>query len=306
MAASEFERYAVREPVAESFPEVKNRQSPLTYMSGKQVPGAQCYVQLGWITGVPDPNPHVAEHVHDFDQVLHYWGGNPETPQVLGGEIEIYIGGQPVKFNTTTCIYIPGGTPHGPITWKGFQFPHMEMILVPGNGDPVDSLKKAVAAGPVKEVPKKTEKFDYEQYVIRSPMREAAIGFRGLQSPSMTYLSRVQINTVNHYIDWAWVYDIVQPEIGEHVHHNNEEVVLHIGGDPSDPEDLGADMEYGIGGDILKFSKSYAAFLPRGLRHGPLRWQRVREPHLEMAIVFGVGTFAERAAGSAKVGEGTY
>jgi quercetin dioxygenase-like cupin family protein len=63
-----------------------------------------------------------------------HWGGNPEIPQVLGGEIEFYIGGQPITFNTTTGIFIPKGTPHGPMTWKKFEFPHIQMNLILGSG----------------------------------------------------------------------------------------------------------------------------------------------------------------------------
>ncbi len=62
--------------------------------------------------------------------------------------------------------------------------------------------------------------------------------------------------------------------------------------------DLGADMEYGLGSDLLQYNTSYGIFIPKGLRHGPLSWKRVRRPHIEIAIVFGVGTFKERSDGS--------
>jgi hypothetical protein len=299
---SKYESYVVRKPIYESFPEVKNRQCPpMTFVSSRQVPGARHHVRLGWIYGAPDPNPHVFEHVHDKDQIVHYWGGNPNTPQALGGEIEFYIGGQPITFNTTTCLFIPKGTPHGPVTWKKFEFPHVEMVMTLDDGQLPEDAAKSAAFRPKNALPEKTTNFDYEQYAVRSPMREAAIGFKGLQSPSMTYMSRIQVNKANLYIDWAWVYDIVEPVIGEHMHHSNDEIVLHLGGDPSDPMDLGADMTYGIGGDTLEFSTSYGVFLPAGLRHGPLIWKKVRKPHVEMAIVFGVGTFKERSDGSARL-----
>jgi len=302
MAESQYEKYVVRKPIYEARPGVKNRQSPgMTFISSRQIPEVNYYLQLGWIHGIPDPNPHVHEHVHDFDEVILYWGGNADTPQVLGGEIELYIGGQPVTFNTNTGIFIPRGTPHGPLTWKKFQFPHIQMNLMLGTGSLEEGWGNSGIDTPKKELPKKTVNFDYEQYVIRSPMREAGTGFTGLQSPSMTYMSGTQINEANLYIDYAWVSDIVKPPIGEHVHHVNDEIVLHIGGDPDNPEDLGADMEYGIGGDMMQHDTSYAIFIPKGLPHGPLTWKEVRKPHLEMAIVFGVGNFTERMEGSSWV-----
>jgi hypothetical protein len=301
MSESIYEKYVVRKPLYEVCAQVKNRQSPtMTFMSERQVPGVPYYVQLGWINGIPDPNPHVFEHKHDFDEVILFWGGNWETPQDLGGEIEFFIGGQPITFNTNVGIFIPKGTLHGPLTWKKFGFSHVQMNLLIGTGSATEGWSQSGIDIP-KGLPQKKIKFDYEQYVIRSPLREAAPQFKGLQSPSMTYMSSVQINAANLYIDYAWVKDIVQPPIGQHVHNQNDEIVLHIGSDPDNPEDLGADMTYGIGGDLLKHSNSYVIYLPKGLRHGPLTWQKFRRPHIEMAIVFGVGTLQQRASNSTRL-----
>ena len=76
-------------------------------------------------------------------------------------------------------------------------------------------------------------------------------------------------------------------------HDKYEEIVLHIGGDPDNPEDLGADMQFGIGGDLLSFDTSFSVFLPKGLPHCPIIWHEVRKPHIEMAIMLGAGTLVE-------------
>jgi hypothetical protein len=300
MAASQYEKYVVRKPSYEAGPGVKNRQSPtMTFMSSKQVPEANYYIELGWIYGIPDPNPSINEHVHDYDEIVLHWGGNPETPQVLGGEIEFYIGGQPITFNTTTGIFIPKGVPHGPLVWKKFEFPHIEMAMMLNCGD----VKKGWAHSGIKEskkeLPQKTAKFDYEQYVIRSPMREAGSKFlSGRQTPTMTYMSRQQINIANYYIEFGWIWDVPNPPIPEMIHNKYDEIVLHIGGDPQNPEDLGADLQFGIGGDMLNFNTSNGAFIPKGLIHGPLVWKNVRKPHIEMAIMLGAGTVQEGWADS--------
>lgn len=295
MAQSQYERYAVRKPIYEAGPGVKNRQSPtMTFMSAKQVPEANYYIELGWIFGIPDPNPHIYEHVHDYDEIVLHWGGNPEIPQVLGAEIEFYIGGQPITFNTTTGIFIPAGTPHGPLTWKKFEFPHIEMAMMLGTGDPFKGWGKSGIKEPKKELPKKTTRFDYEQYVIRSPMREAGRGFKkGRQSPTMTYMSSTQINIAKYYIEFGWIWDVVEPSIPAMVHKKYDEIVLHIGGDPEHPEDLGGVMQFGMGDDLLTFDTSYAMYIPKGLKHGPLIWNKVEKPFIEMAIMLGCGTMQE-------------
>jgi len=266
----------------------------MTFMSSKQVPEANYYIELGWIYDIPEPNPHIHEHVHDYDEIVLHWGGNPEVPQDLGGEIEFYIGGQPITFNTTTGIFIPKGTPHGPLTWKKFRFPHIEMAMMLGTGDPFAGWGESGITTPKKGLPTKKEKFDYEQYVIRSPMREAGRGFEtGRQSPTMTYMSRTQINVAKYYIEFGWIWGVVKPGIPEMAHKKFNEIVLHIGGDPDNPEDLGGRMEFGMGGDMLQFDTSYGMYIPSGLRHGPLNWHEVNKPFIEMAIMLDCGTMAE-------------
>ncbi len=295
MPESKFEKYAVRKPIYEAGAGYQGRQSPtMTFMSSKQVPEANYYIELGWIWEMPRPNPHIHEHVHTYDEIVLHWGGNPELPQVLGGEIEFYIGGQPITFNTTTGIFIPAGTPHGPLTWKKFEFPHIEMAFMLGTGDPSKGWGKSGITEAKKSLPKKTKNFDYEQYVIRSPLRESpgALSGKGRQSPTMTYMSGIQIPGVNVYIEFGWI-NAVTDTIREMKHDRFDEIVMHIGGDPKDPEDLGADMTFGIGGDELKFNKSYAVFIPKGMSHGPLIWHNFRKPHIEMAIMLGAGTLKE-------------
>lgn len=301
MAKFDYGKYIIRKPIyEESGPRIKNCQSPpMTFISNKQIPGVNNYVQLGWIYGMPEPSNFINEHAHDFDQIIIYWGGNAETPQVLGTEIEFYIGGQPITFNTTTGIFIPKGTPHGPITWNKFQFPHIQMILTLGSGDAAEIRSKSGIWESRKELPVKKDKFDYEQYVIRSPMRETGdIYIKGRQAPTMTYMSRTQINAANCYIEFGWIWGEVEPSIGEMRHEKYNEIVLHIGGDYENPEDLGANMEFGLGGKLFSLDTSFGVFIPRGVRHGPLNFKDCRKPYIEMAIMLGAGTYAEGWADS--------
>jgi hypothetical protein len=299
MAESKYEKFAVRKPNYEVGLNYKGRQSPtMTYMSEKQT-GAPYYIELGWIYDIPSPNPPIMEHVHDYDEIVLHWGGDYKRPQVLGGEIEFCIGGQPITFNTTTGIYIPAGTPHGPLAWKKFEFPHIEMTLMLGTGSAAKAWGKSHISDGKAVASKKTRDFDYEQYVVRNPMREV-IGeqYSGRQSPTMTFISRPQINAASTYLEFGWIWDKVKPGVPKMVHENFDEIVMHIGGDPKDPEDLGADMEFGMGDDMLQFSKNYAMWIPKGTIHGPLNWHNVRKPHIEMAIMLGMGTQAETQKGS--------
>jgi len=296
MSKNQFEKYVVSKPIYEAgTPGVKGRQHPtMTLLSGKQVPECNVYIELGWIYDIPSPNPHIQEHVHDYDEIVLHWGGDWERPQVLGGEITFYIGGQPITFNTTTGIFIPAGVPHGPIIWNKFEFPHIEMAMMLGTGDPGKGWGKSGITVPKKGLPVKKDKIDYEQYVIRSPMRESpgAISGKGRQSPTMTYMSETQVPGVKTYLEFGWIWEVTDT-IREMKHDNFDEIVMHIGADPKNPEDLGADMTFGLGGEEMKFNTNFAMYIPKGLVHGPLIWHKVRRPHIEMAIMLGAGTLKE-------------
>ena len=135
MPKIDYEKYLVRTPLREAGGIVQGRQSPtMTYMSSDQVPEANYYIELGWIHDMPDPNPHIHEHKHNFDEIVLHWGGDPDNPEDLGGEIEFCMEGHPFSFDTTTGIFMPRGTRHGPLTWKRVTKPHIQMAFMLGTG----------------------------------------------------------------------------------------------------------------------------------------------------------------------------
>jgi len=104
----------------------------------------------------------------------------------------------------------------------------------------------------------------------------------------------------NTYIEIGWVWDMPDPNPHIHEHSHGEgcnEIVLHIGSDPNNPEDLGAEIEFVVGGQPLVFDTTSALFIPAGVKHGPLTWRRLTRPHLQMAMVLGAGTMAEADPG---------
>jgi hypothetical protein len=64
---------------------------------------------------------------------------------------------------------------------------------------------------------------------------------------------------------------------------------MHIGSDPENPESLGGVMTIEVEGQPLSFDRTTALFLPAGTKHGPLTWQKVTRPHIEMTVMLGCG-----------------
>lgn len=127
------------------YDDVKGRQYPtMTFMSNELVPGSNVYIEMGWVYAMPDPNPHIPEHTHaDSDEFILHIGSDHRSPEDLGGEIECVVGGEPLKINKTSALFVPKGVVHGPLTWKSVSRPHLQMTIIMGAG----TLAEAAPAG---------------------------------------------------------------------------------------------------------------------------------------------------------------
>jgi hypothetical protein len=136
MPKKDFNKYFVSKPAYEVVPEteVKGRRPAMTLLSNNLVPNTNMYIETGWVFGMPDPNPHIFEHTHDYDEIVIHLGTDPKNQEELGGEIEFMVGGQPLTINKTSAVYVPKGVKHGPLTWKKYQKPHLELTIMIGAG----------------------------------------------------------------------------------------------------------------------------------------------------------------------------
>lgn len=133
---ADYSRLLVTKPIYEAGESVEGRQSPsMTLMSNALVPGCNMYLEVGWIWEMPRPNPHIHEHKHNFDEIVLHLGNDPYDSEDLGGEIEFCVEGQPLTFNKSSALFLPAGTKHGPLTWKKFTRPHMELAIMIGTGN---------------------------------------------------------------------------------------------------------------------------------------------------------------------------
>jgi hypothetical protein len=143
------ERFFVERPAYEVTPafEVVGRTPAMTLMSNNLVADSNMYVETGWILAMPDPNPHIGEHTHDYDEIVMHVGVDPNDQEDLGAEIEFMVDGTPLLIDKTSSVFVPKGVKHGPLTWKRFSRPHLEMTIMIGAG----SLGEADPGGHRKE-----------------------------------------------------------------------------------------------------------------------------------------------------------
>jgi hypothetical protein len=145
-----------------------------------------------------------------------------------------------------------------------------------------------------------------KSYFVTEPLREVSVPgidlVKGRTYPTLTYMGRNLVPAASDYLEFGWIWEMPDPNphIFEHVHRNNDEIVLHIGSDPHDPEDLGAEIEFVVGGETLVINKTSAVYIPKGVKHGPLTWKSFKRPHIQMTIIRGAGTLGKAAPAGAQ------
>jgi hypothetical protein len=294
MAAADYAKYFINKPIAEFGGGVKGRQSPvMTYMSNQLVPGCNKYLEMSWIYSIPEPNPHMQEHVHKFDEIVLHIGGDIANPQDLGAEITYYVGGQPLTFSTTSSIYIPKGVRHGPVVWKKFSRPHLEISVILGP----ETNREGWSGKAKKVAPPAKGSVDYEKYIVRKPAYlQGTEVTNALKSPAGIYVNSKILPGCQNYIDFGWISELPDPNPPIPFHdHDFEEIVLNVGHDPNNPADLGAEVEFCIDKCAFTFHKTTVTYIPRGIPHGPMTWKKLKQPNLLMPIIFGAGSLEEAA-----------
>ena len=87
------------------------------------------------------------------------------------------------------------------------------------------------------------------------------------------------------YITTSWVGAIDHEEewVEEHVH-DYDEVLMFLGNDPDDVNDLGGEIFMTIEGERHLLTTTSAVFIPAGTRHCPLGFTRVDRPLRFVAV----------------------
>ena len=138
MAETKYGKYILTKITPFEHP--SDRASRVFYLDGEVIKGA-FYVECAWCLKGSDESAAEA-HAHDFDEVIGFFGTDPEDPHNLYGEIEFWLGEgdeiDTVVVDTPSSIYVPANLGMFPMIWRNVTRPII-MCVVASEG--IDKTK---------------------------------------------------------------------------------------------------------------------------------------------------------------------
>jgi hypothetical protein len=103
----------------------------ILWIDNNVVPGS-FQMNTAWYHDIPEKNPVFEEHVHEYDELIGFFGSNPEDPYDLGAELEVTIDGETHILTRTSLIFCPAGMKHMPLKFNRIDRPIFHFSVVVG------------------------------------------------------------------------------------------------------------------------------------------------------------------------------
>lgn len=134
MAEKKYEKYVVTElktpdEITRMAAEYATRATRVLWLDEDVVPGA-FHVNVAWYWKATD-TPGTPSHKHDYDEVIAFFGSDPDNPTDLGGEIEFWLEDEQYLLTKSTMIFAPAGLRHCPLTVRRVDRPIFHFTIVP-------------------------------------------------------------------------------------------------------------------------------------------------------------------------------
>jgi mannose-6-phosphate isomerase-like protein (cupin superfamily) len=234
-------------------------------------------MNCSWYLAPTERSP--ATHAHDVDEIIGFFGSNPEKPWDLGGEIEFWIDNEQFIIHKSALFFLPAGVKHCPLFIRKVDRPLIHFSVVTGSEYAVreNGWKDRPAAG-------------YSNYLVtdlKMPPEKQSI-----EKDYNKYARRILWMDENvvpgaFHMNTAWYLKSAQTlENVPHVH-AEDEIIGFLGSDPQKPEDLNGEIEIWIDGEQHLITRSAMVFIPGGLKHCPLILRRVDRPIFHYTVVPG-------------------
>ncbi len=270
----------------------------LLSLDGTRIKGAP-YMDFVWLWKGSSKEYVETEHTHDFDEFIGFIGTRgPEDPHGLGGEMEVWLGGEKYMITKSCLIYVPRGVKHCPIRFVRIDSP---ILFFTGSFQAKDKYDRT----PTQFSDARASERNYAKYISydvnpkkvqpkdQSPEAKKKLEEARQASGSTIESARIlDLDLVEGapYIDFVWMYKGYEKK-PTHPEHSHEwgEIFGYIGSvGQQDPHNLGGEVEFWVDGEKHVLTKSCLVWIPPGLPHCPVRFARIDKPILWFTIGIGM------------------
>ncbi len=271
----------------------------LLSLDGTRLEGAP-YMDFVWLWKGSSKDYVESEHIHDFDEFIGFIGTKgPEDPHGLGGEMEVWLGGEKYMITKSCLIYVPKGVKHCPIRFVRIDSP---ILFFTGS---FQAKEAKYGRTPTQFSDAKAAERNYAKLIsygvnpkkafARDDSPEGKKKLEEMRQKTGSTIESTRILDLDlvegaPYIDFVWMYKGFEknPTHPEHSHDWGE-IFGYIGSvGQNDPHSLGGEIEFWIGGEKHVLSKSCLVWIPPGLPHCPVRFARIDKPILWFTIGIGM------------------
>jgi mannose-6-phosphate isomerase-like protein (cupin superfamily) len=228
------------------------------------------------------------EHSHNFDEAIGFIGSKGEkNPRDLGGEMEVWLGGEKYLINKSCLIFVPKGLKHCPIRFNRVDSPILFFTF---------GLATAYSRIPTKFQQDKSSERNYAKYISYdvNPQKVSPEAMKRREENNRKIQSDVEGTRLldldkiegSFYTDFVWLWKGSAKGNSEVEHsHDFDEIIGFIGAKGQKaPHDLGGEMEVWLGGERHLITKSCLIWVPKGMKHCPIRFNRIDSPMLFFTV----------------------
>jgi hypothetical protein len=136
MAESKYGKYIVTEL---KIPESKQKiadwynqyATRILWMDDNVVEGA-FHMNTAWYLKATAETTESEPHIHDSDEIIGFFGNNPQDPYDLGGEVEFWLEDERHIITRSCLIFVPRGMKHCPLIMRRVDRPIFHFTTVTG------------------------------------------------------------------------------------------------------------------------------------------------------------------------------
>ena len=262
------------------------------------IPGAY-YGETTWIWPGNYPNqvtwqelidmgmqtPTMFPHVHDFPELLSWWGTDPDNPEDIGS-MAMQMDDEIIPLESSWVAYLPANLPHMPTRGTGNKTTKRTVLhWVSGPGgvytrEKDEQTKKAEEHKEIRaKVVKDLSKSKYAKYIVYGNEPHGKMpDYMKETDPKyyrpMAYIDQVVIPDAEFGCDTRWLLPGDTSKAGQlmmdpHTESHGTSIVF-ADMNYDDITDLCAEVELWIGGEKHVINKSFGAYIPPNIEQGPM------------------------------------